>query len=59
MAFDNGDSMVTNIDATATPLANIIANGIQTFESYLNESEGKNVNNEAKSDGFKYSGFSV
>ena len=30
VAFDNGDSMVTNIDATATPLANIIANGIQT-----------------------------
>ena len=29
------------------------------FEGYLNESEGKNVNNEAKSDGFKYSGFSV
>ena len=29
------------------------------FESYLNESEGKNGNKNAKSDGFKYSGFSV
>ena len=29
------------------------------FEGYLNESEGKNVNKGTKSDGFKYSGFSV